>query len=280
MSSLNTPIVSAAALAADPELLARVQFVDARHGPKADANYALGHIRGAVRAHLERDLSAAQIDPKHGGRHPLPAFDRWCARLGRWGIGPDTPVVVYDARSGAHAAARAWWMIRAVGHDKVAVLDGGYEAAVQARLPIDATPTSPKQRGPYPAAWWTLPLAEIGDVEGHGGLLIDVRTADRYTGVTEPFDPVPGHIPGAINDPLTCNLGPDGRFLSASALRDRLQGVLGGHTPAQTILSCGSGVTACHTLLALEAAGLPGAALYVGSWSEWCRTGRPNGVDA
>lgn len=271
---LPTPLVAPEVLLADPELLARVVFWDTRRGPTAESDYAAEHLAGAIRVELDRDLSGDLSNPSEGGRHPLPSLEEWCARLGRWGIRPDTPVVAYDDKGGALSAARAWWMLHAVGHRNVAVLDGGIQAARAAGLPMSAEVPVVEAVDPYPASGWTAPTVDMEAIEtlrsSDEHLLIDVRAAERYAGEHEPIDPVAGHIPGAVNDPLWNDLR-DGRFLPVDQLRARLLGVLGGVAPENTILSCGSGVTACHTLLALEAAGLSGAALYVGSWSEWCR---------
>lgn len=248
--------------------LERFVVLDAR--ASADA-YAAGHVRGAFHADLESDLSTP-ADPSQGGRHPLPTVERWAATLGRWGIGPDTPVAIYDDRGGAIAAARAWWMLRAVGHEAVAVVDGGWPAVVAAGVPTDDRPV-PRVDGPaYPVASWSAPTVSLDEVEGRepSRIVVDVRAPERYRGDTEPLDPVAGHIPGAINLPFAENLGPDGRFLDPATLRARYEAALGDAADT-AILSCGSGVTACHGLLAMEHAGLGGAALYVGSWSEWCR---------
>jgi thiosulfate/3-mercaptopyruvate sulfurtransferase len=196
------------------------------------------------------------------------------------GIGADSEVVVYDDKGGANAASRCWWMLRAVGHRRVRVLDGGWAAALAADLPTEAGAAAPVSGPPYPVPdAWLLPTANIEEVASRGDddawKVLDVRAAERYRGETEPLDPVAGHIPGADNLFFEDNLGPDGRFLSAEALREKYRALLGQHPPDHLIVSCGSGVTACHTLLALEAAGLSGAKLYVGSWSEWCRSDRP-----
>lgn len=266
---LPTPLVSASFLADRPDLLARVRFVDARAG--GAAAYESAHLHGAVRADLEAELSGDTARPARGGRHPLPDVAAFARTVGAWGVGPDTPVVVYDASNGALAASRAWWMLRALGHGPVAVLDGGLAAAREAGLPIDAQPVAPTPVGyPAPEAW-LLPTVDLAEVNSLGDrLLLDVRAAERYRGEVEPIDPVAGHIPGATSAPLTDCLDGE-RLLPPAQLRAHLDEVLAGHAPEDVIVSCGSGVTACHTLLALEAAGLPGAALYVGSWSEWCR---------
>lgn len=258
--------------------LGAVRLLDVRPDP---GDYAAGHLPGAVHVLLDRDLSTAAtpgFDPARGGRHPLPAPEAFAARLGAWGIGPATEVVAYDAHGGS-LAARLWWMLRALGHAPVAVLDGGLPAAVAAGLALSTEPAAPAPCPPYPVRAWAWPTAGIGEVEVRrrdgASKVLDVRAPERYRGDTETLDPTAGHIPGALNAWWEDNLGPDGRFLDRDALRDRYLRLLDGTPVERLTVHCGSGVTACHTLLALEAAGLPGASLYVGSWSEWCRSGRP-----
>ncbi|HKP55846.1 MAG TPA: sulfurtransferase [Polyangiales bacterium] len=238
-----------------------------------EAAYRAGHVPGARHAQLERDLSAPAHNPARGGRHPLPDARDFARTLGRWGITPRSHVVAYDDQNGANAAARLWWMLRALGHERVQVLDGGLPALVAAGLTAEVP--EPSAEPPYPAAAFTLPLADIDEVESARSApdrrVIDVRAAFRYRGEKEPIDPIAGHIPGARNAPLTDNLRADGTFKSADELRELYARALDGVSPERTILHCGSGVTACHSLLALERAGLPGAKLYVGSWGEWCR---------
>jgi thiosulfate/3-mercaptopyruvate sulfurtransferase len=275
-----SPLIGAAELATrlrapEPPLL-----LDARTDAAA---YAQGHLPGAHHADLETQLSAARdpgADARRDGRHPLPPLARWCRQLGEWGVAPQTDVVVYDDQAGANAAARAWWMLRAVGHRRVQVLDGGYAAALDAGLqPTTQAPAS-RAQPPYPATQWELPTVNLLQVDRLRSdpqwKLLDVRAAPRYRGDTEPIDPVAGHIPGALNLPFADNLS-GGRFKSPDALRAQYRALLGDTPPERLAVHCGSGVTACHTLLALEAAGLPGAALYVGSWSQWCRGDRPRG---
>lgn len=250
-------------------------LLDARSGPDAYARYRAEHVRGARYIDLERDLSAPPDDPADGGRHPLPPIESWAATLGRLGIAPDSDVAVYDDASGANAAARVWWMLRAAGHTRVAVLDGGLAGARDAGLPFAAGDEVWAPREPYPCTTYALPTLRLDDVSAslRSGtrLLLDVRAAARYRGEHEPIDPVAGHIPGALNHPLTQHLDERGRFLPPEALRAQYEALLSGRAPSELVLSCGSGVTACHGLLALEHAGLSGAALYVGSFSEWCR---------
>lgn len=244
-----------------------------------------GHLPGAVRVDLEEDLARRASDPAEGGRHPLPPLSEWCERVGQWGIAPATDVVVYDDAGGANAAARAWWMLRAVGHERVAVLDGGLRAAREAGVALVAEESEWAPLGPYPLPVgedWVLPRVTADELDelrtSPDQCVLDVRAPQRYRGESDPFDPNPGHVPGALNLPYAGNLGPDGRFRPRAELRAAFTGVLGSDTAEGAVVYCGSGVTACHTLLALEAAGLPGAALYVGSWSEWGRSERPKAV--
>jgi thiosulfate/3-mercaptopyruvate sulfurtransferase len=276
---VSAPLIAPEALLASPE---PVRLLDARPGAEA---YAAGHLAGALHADLNVDLSAASapgFDPAHGGRHPLPALDTWRARLGAWGIGPATRVVAYDAASGGNAAARLWWMLRAVGHQRVAVLDGGLQAALAAGAPLRVDPVAAvAAEGPYPCEAWQRPTVALAEVErlgrDPGWKVLDVRSRERWRGESETLDPVAGRIPGTVNLPFGENLGPDGRFKAPAVLRARYLDLLGGTGPERLVVHCGSGVTACHTLLALELAGLHGASLYVGSFSEWCRSGKPLG---
>lgn len=257
---------------------AEVVLLDARQTSGA---YEEGHLRRAVHVDLERDLSAAHapgFNPSRGGRHPLPDLERWAHTLGTWGIGPRTHVVIYDDQAGANAAARAWWMLRSAGHEEAAVLDGGFANAVSVGLEVTTDVPHPHVRGPYPAGFWQRPMSDMRRVDelrhDRSWRVLDVRSRERFSGEIEPIDPVAGHIPGAVNLPFTENLQ-DGRFKSAPQLRSQYESLLGGIPPERLIVHCGSGVTACHTLVALEAAGLPGASLYVGSWGEWCRNPMP-----
>lgn len=331
-----------------------VVLLDARGGPDAAARFAQASIPGARRVDLETELSAPFSDAAVGGRHPLPDYDEFVQRVASWGIGPHTPVVLYDDKGGGNAAARGWWMLRAIGLQHVAVLDGGCQhyphlTAGNPEVPAaTAVPSQPLRRG---TGQWQRPLATIADVEqasrsalaeseqkpletnkrlaisgnhstesdnkpidrgldesgtavggnafgtgsteaspkvgGDGGaatpgpgtmtfpLVLDVREAFRYRGDSEPIDLVAGHIPGAVNCPFLENLATDGRFLPPTELRVKYNQWLAGRSPTGLIVHCGSGVTACHTLLALEIAGLHGARLYVGSWSQWSRNDKP-----
>jgi thiosulfate/3-mercaptopyruvate sulfurtransferase len=236
-----------------------------------EAAYVAGHIPGAVYAHLDRDLASA-ITPTTG-RHPLPSPQDFADTLGRWGVTPETQVVAYDADNGAYAA-RLWWLLRWVGHRRVAVLDGGYKAWLAAGQP---TSTDAPQRTrtkfevhPDRTAW--LDADEVAARLRSGNWrLLDARAPERFAGAVEPIDPVAGHVPGARNHPFALDLDSSGRFLAPEELRARFEKSQEGINDAHTIAMCGSGVTACHLLLAMEAAGKPGAKLYAGSWSEWIR---------
>jgi thiosulfate/3-mercaptopyruvate sulfurtransferase len=272
MPSSLDPILAPEQLAS----LSDVVLCDVRAGRGVEQAYTAGHRAGALAVNLERDLSAPVVDAARGGRHPLPDIAQFAARLASWGIGPHSHVVAYDDQGGANAAARLWWLLRAFGHTRVQVLDGGLDGARRAGLPLTRELPQVQPAPPYPApSAWLLPTADLLDVDLArrlpAQLVLDVRAEARYLGEDEPIDPIAGHIPGAQNLPFGENLEADARFKTGEALRARYERLLGGRDPAQLIVHCGSGVTACHTLIALERAGLCGARLYVGSWSEWCR---------
>ena len=251
--------------------------------------YASARIPHALYTHLDHDLSGPVS--ASSGRHPLPPVDALAARLGQWGIDAQVQVVAYDQGPGAYAA-RLWWLLRWLGHAKVAVLDGGLAAWQQERLPLDTTPlthpqaqTQAHSQGSRPARRFEARadgemLVSTPELEGllaKGRLasadvvLVDARSADRFAGRNETIDPVAGHVPGARNHPFADNLDSTGRFLDRGTLRERFAKTLEGVPSDAAICMCGSGVTACHNLLALEVAGLQGARLYAGSWSEWIR---------
>jgi len=276
---IPSPLITAAEAV---PLLGQAVFLDARGGADATSAYLRGHVPGAVRVDLETDLSEPR-EPALGGRHPLPSVDTWCARLGGWGVAPSTPVIVYDAAGGGIAAARAWWMLRAIGHEPLAVLDGGWHALREAGAPVEAGDSRASFVGPYPSnveRWPTVDAVTVERVRTDPSwCVIDARAPERYKGQSEPLDPVAGHIPGAHNLYWQSQLHSDGVFDSRDALRERYAAILGDVPSERVICYCGSGVTACHLLLAMEACGLSGAQLYVGSWSEWCRQGRPLATD-
>ena len=230
--------------------------------------YQAGHIPGAVYAHLDDDLSGP-VEPGVTGRHPLPDPETFAERLGRWGIDNETQVVAYDDAGGA-IAARLWWMLRWLGHQAVAVLDGGFQRWQARGYPISMHPPEPEPRLFVPHPRPEL-LADADDAAGAvpERILLDARDAARYRGAVEPIDPVAGHIPGAVNAPFKENLDADGCFLPPDALRERFDRLLDGRDAVEAICYCGSGVTAAHNLLAMRHAGLGDARLYAGSWSHW-----------
>lgn len=235
------------------------------------AAFAQGHIPGAQYAHLERDLSGPADTTT--GRHPLPDPERLALTFGRWGINANVQVIAYDAGPGAYAA-RAWWLLRWLGHEAVAVLNGGFAAWQAAGFAIETVARRRDARlyVPQLRAERAIDTQEILQHLPRKDLdIVDARGADRFAGRNETIDPVAGHVPGARNRPFTANLGADGRFLPTAALREQWDALLAGRPVSTLVSMCGSGVTACHNLLALEHAGLQGARLYAGSWSEWVR---------
>ena len=230
--------------------------------------YMQGHLPGAHYAHLDRDLTGAKTG--HNGRHPLPLRQDLAARVGQWGIAPGVQVVTYD-NQGMPYAARAWWLLRWLGHTEVAVLDGGRSAWLAAGGTLDATRPTLASRPPYPAsAPAAMPTIDTAGLQARLGQvqLLDARAGERYRGEVEPLDPVAGHIPGATLRFFKDNLGADGCFKPVAQLRAELAAL--GVASADVVQQCGSGVTACHNLLAAAHAGLGLGTLYPGSWSEWC----------
>lgn len=262
-----------------PEIAAHAVIIDARGGEDARRRYETLHLEGARFADLDTDLAHIRENLAEGGRHPLPEPGAFARLLGDLGIAPDTPVVVYDDKNGANAATRFWWMLRAAGHKEVGVVDGGLEAAVKAGFPTGGELPGPKKLTPYPFKTWMLPTVNMEQVERMAAdetcLVIDVREAERYRGETEPYDPVAGHIPGAVNIPYTGNMDARGHFLDPAQLHEKYSRAIGGRPLNKVVVHCGSGVTACHSLLAMELAGLGIATLYTGSFSEWCRNDKP-----
>jgi thiosulfate/3-mercaptopyruvate sulfurtransferase len=233
-------------------------------GPPGIDEYLQGHIPGAVFVDLDRELSAP---PGPGGRHPLPDAWSFTAAMRAAGVSSERPVIVYDAGT-SMAAARAWWLLRYFGHGHVAVLDGGLAAWTAAGYPIATQPVV-GGHGDFVATPGGMPLVDAAGAArlAEAGVLLDSRAPERYSGETEPVDPIAGHIPGARNRPTTANVDEQGRFRPSDALREEFRG-LGVDGGAQVGAYCGSGVAAAHQVLALELAGYP-AALYAGSWSEW-----------
>jgi thiosulfate/3-mercaptopyruvate sulfurtransferase len=236
-----------------------------------ESAYRAGHIPGAIYAHLDRDLSSP-ITPTTG-RHPLPDPERFAQTLSGWGVGADTQVIAYDADNGMYAS-RLWWLMRWVGHRAVAVLDGGLKAWTAAGHPvgteIPARQPTQFQARPDRELWLDADQVQAR-VHQPDWRLLDARAPERFLGKVEPLDKVAGHVPGARNHPFSTNLTSEGRFGAPEELRRRYEQSQAGVSNDRTIVMCGSGVTACHLLLAMEVAGKPGARLYAGSWSEWIR---------
>ncbi len=255
-------------------------IVDARGGADAFARFMQGHLENAFFLDLEKDLSAPTHTPEHGGRHPLPSIEDFAITLGKLGIQPTTKVIIYDDKNGAMAASRFWWMLRAVGHQDLHVVSGGLSAIINAGLKITTDEQSLlSDFEPYPVSDWDPQVSEINSVADAvkipSKLVIDVREAYRFDGESEPIDLVAGHIPGAINIPYTSNLDENGMFLDVRILNEIYSRAIGDRKTEDVIIHCGSGVTACHTLLALSDTNFNDAKLFVGSWSEWSRSNRP-----
>ena len=249
-------------------------LIDARFGlgdpGQGERDYIAGHLPAAVYAHLDRDLS--DHSRLGHGRHPLPRRKDFLAKLGAWGITAAHQIVVYDARDGTMAAARAWFMLRMIGHARVAVLDGGFARWTQSGLPVSMRASQPAMVD-YGV---DIPVARLANADellhptdAGAPVLIDVRAAERFRGDVEPLDRVAGHVPGAVNRPLATSLQSDGCFRPAAELANEYRALLGDRSPRDVVMMCGSGVTACHGLLAMEHAGLHGARLYADSWSGW-----------
>ena len=230
------------------------------------AAYARGHIPGALYAHLDQDLAG----PKNGsnGRHPLPDAQAFAQKLGAWGIDAKTQVVVYDDSFGA-IAVRLWWMLRWMGHDAVALLDGGLPKWQREQRPLTADLPQVTPKVFTAQVRHDMVVDTDAVLRATSALIVDARAEMRFIGEIEPLDPVAGHVPGAKNLPFDDNLAMDGTLLPAAELRERYTELLDGKSPEQVIHMCGSGVTTCHNLLAMEIAGLKGGKLYAGSWSEW-----------
>jgi thiosulfate/3-mercaptopyruvate sulfurtransferase len=243
----------------------RFDIADAQRGSR---DYAQAHIPGAVYADLDHDLS--DLSKRNLGRHPLPDAARFTNALARWGWTPQTFVVAYDNANGALAAARLWWMLRLIGHENAAVLDGGFAAwkkAAFALTPEQSGRVATRVDADYDAA--QIVYTDELQRRGSSTLLIDARAAPRYRGDVEPIDSVAGHVPGAVNRPFSDNLIADGTFKPGAVLREEFSALLRTHQPADVVHMCGSGVTACLNLLAMEHAGLAGSRVYAPSWSGW-----------
>ncbi len=268
----TTPLISATQLrslcdsGAAPVLIdTRFDLADPSAGERA---WHQGRLPGAHYLHLDRDLSGAKTG--QNGRHPLPARADFAQTLGRIGVTPERMVIVLDAQGGMFAA-RAWWLLLWMGHAQVAVLDGGLTAWAEAGGSLATTPPPSDSAQPYPQRPALVGTLDADSLQAQLGRvrLIDARAGERFRGEIEPLDAQAGHIPGARNRFFKDNLEADGRFKPAAQLRAEFAALLGSETPENTVHQCGSGVTACHNLLAMVQAGLPGSLIYAGSWSEW-----------
>ncbi|WP_312206675.1 sulfurtransferase [Epilithonimonas hominis] len=252
-----------------------LRIFDVRTGSNAKENYIKKHLEYSVFVDLNSDLAEID-DPKNGGRHPLPTFEDFIKTLGKLGIDKDSHVVIYDDKNGANAAARFWWMLRAVGHKKVQVLNGGLPVAQNQNYPLSSVEEYyPETKYISDYQDWQLPQVWIDDVkkatQDAESIVVDVRESQRYDGIMEPIDLVAGHIPNAQNFPFIDNLDEKGLFKSPEVLRNLYSELFDNYEKSKIIFHCGSGVTACHSLLALDYAGFDIPNLYVGSWSEWSR---------
>ena len=252
-----------------------LRIFDVRTGSNAKENYIKKHFKYSVFVDLNSDLAEID-DPKNGGRHPLPTFEDFVKKLGKLGIDKDSHVVIYDDKNGVNAAARFWWMLRAVGHKKVQVLNGGLPVAQNQNYPLSSVEEYyPETKYISDYQDWQLPQVWIDDVkkasQDSDAMIVDVRESQRFDGIMEPIDLVAGHIPNAHNFPFIDNLDEKGLFKSPEVLRNLYSELFDNYEKSKIIFHCGSGVTACHSLLALDYAGFDIPNLYVGSWSEWSR---------
>lgn len=253
-------------------------LVDVSNGKNARENYEKKHLDKALFVDINSQLAAVTNDFKNGGRHPLPNIKDFAQTVSNLGISPTSHVVIYDDKNGSNAAARFWWMLKAIGHEKAQVLNGGIQAAEKIGFPLSSKTETTQKAKLYKVTDWKLPIAEIEEVEKNSQnedyLVIDVRENSRYSGENEPIDLISGHIPGAINVPLDENLDENGLFLAPTLLKNKYEKLFGKVKPENRIIHCGSGVTACHSILAIAYAGLEIPKLYLGSWSEWSRNNK------
>ena len=267
-----SPIISPSELKSLPA--ENLIILDARVGKDVYQNYLDKHIKGARFIDLDKDLAEIGEDAAFGGRHPLPNVKKFAETLSNLGVSESSHIVVYDDKNGSNAAARAWWMLRSFGFKNAQVLDGGFQNAEKENVEFSSGEEIIEKAEFIKKENWLLPTLSLEVIENeltnHSSTVIDVRDAYRYKGESEPIDLVAGHIPGAINIPFSENLDENGNFLKPEVLKEKYSKLLQ-NKPENLIIHCGSGVTACHTILALEYAGFPIPNLYVGSWSEWSR---------
>jgi thiosulfate/3-mercaptopyruvate sulfurtransferase len=269
------PIISAKELASKDKK--SFVLIDLSY-PNGLKTYADKHLAGALFVDLDTDLADINTDLSIGGRHPLTTVEKFVNVLKQLGISNHTPVIIYDRNQGAFGA-RMWWMFRAVGHENVRVLEGGFNMAVLAGFPVSQKMEIASRVGDYLANDLSWPILTTDEVDlarsDSKKKVVDVRGKDRYEGKIELIDLIAGHIPGAINIPFVENLNADGTFLTPTELREKYALQLNTESADEIIFHCGSGVTACHSILAFELAGFVTPSLYVGSWSEWSRNNKP-----
>jgi thiosulfate/3-mercaptopyruvate sulfurtransferase len=257
-----------------------VMIFDVSNSKNAKTNYEIEHLDCALFVDLNSQLADIKTDLSDGGRHPLPEIENFANTLTNFGISNDKHIIIYDDKNGSNASARFWWMLKSIGHEKVQVLNGGLKKAKEINFPLSSKTENIKRTSePYLFDQWTLPTIKIDEVEkisqNPNYLIVDVRDKERYDGKTEPIDIIAGHIPGAINIPFTENLDQNGLFLKPNELKNKYETLFGEINAENIIIHCGSGVTACHTLLSLDYAEMKIPNLYVGSWSEWSRNNKP-----
>lgn len=261
----------------------KLVIVNASSGPNAASNYQDKHLDGAIFLDLNAQLSEIHEDAANGGRHPLPKIENFARTISELGISSNSHIVIYDDKNGANASARFWWMLKAIGHEKAQVLNGGIQEAEKQLFPINSEKTQTKKAELYKVDNWKLPMAEIDEVEkvsqDSNHIVIDVRATPRYNGEFEPIDLIAGHILGTVNIPFAGNLDSNGLFKSPSELKEKYIQIFGDVTKENIIFHCGSGVTACHSILAVAYAGLEIPKLYVGSWSEWSRNNKTIAIE-
>lgn len=277
MSRKISPIIQAAELL-NLHRSESIVIADASNDKNARHNYNEKHLDGAIFVDINTQLADIKENLSIGGRHPLPSTEKFSKTLSELGISEKSHVIIYDHQNGSNAAARFWWMLRSAGHEKVQVLNGGFAAAEKAGFPVNNNEVQIKKEAPYIITEWKLLTAGMDEVErvsqSSDHIVIDVRDTERFKGHTEPFDPVAGHIPGAVNVPFVTNMDDQGLFISPNELKKKYEELFGDTKTENIIVHCGSGVTACHTLLAVAYAGMEIPKLYVGSWSEWCRNNK------
>jgi thiosulfate/3-mercaptopyruvate sulfurtransferase len=251
-------------------------LIDASNGKDTKASYEVKHLASALFVDMNTQLADMHDDLSQGGRHPLPSIANFSKTLAELGISKESHVVIYDDKNGANAASRFWWMLKSVGHEKVQVLNGGLQAAEKIGFPINGDKIIPKKVESYLIEKWQLPLSNIEEVEkvseDKNYIVVDVRDSVRYRGEKEPIDLIAGHIPGTINAPFIENLDENGMMLSPQT---KYQTIFKDTPTENIIFHCGSGVTACQSLLSLAYAGLEIPKLYIGSWSEWSNSNKP-----